>query len=250
MMSSLCLSAPMRSLEVNRTRSKRTVSSQYVQKCLATCLEGKSSQICFGEGIHDARPAPVLPDHICKSTRCLPSTETCPTNVTTFPFRYMLTRGSLRRSDTNNVSSICGVPVENMAACAFRPTPESTTDFSHGQEVMFVTRRRDSTDFKSKTCVCYDGQWISRNAIYGTTNTKKNSFLCNVHNSQKLKYLRTKRVMQPTTFTEESLFVRIITEEFKRLWTQHTLKIYFFYKEERVWPPSQNSAQYERVVEL
>ena len=216
MMSSLCFSAPMRSSEGNTTRTKRTVFSQSVQKCLTTCLEGEQRQICFDESIHDARPAPVLPDYICKSTRCLPSIETCPSNVTTFPFQCMLTRGSLRKSDTNNVSSICNVPVQNMAACAFRPTSESDTDFSHGQEVTFVTQRRGSSDFKSKTCVCYDGQWISRNAIYRTTTTKKNSFLCNVHNSQKLKYLRTKRVMQPT-FTKESLFVRLFTEEFNKL---------------------------------
>ena len=219
MMSSVCLSsaAPMRSSEGNRTRSKRTVSDPSVQKCLTTCLEGTPSRICFDKSIHDAIPAPDLPDYICKSTRCLPSTETCPTKNTTFPFQCMLTRSSLRRSDTNNVSSICNVPVQNMAACAFRPTPESSTDFSHGQEVTFVTQRfrRGLADFKSKTCVCYDGQWISRKAIYGTM---KHRFLCDVHNSPNLKYLRTKRVMKPT-FTKESLFYRMLAEELSRLLT-------------------------------
>ena len=213
MLSSACSSAPLPRLTIQR---RKVFRSRALQKCLTTCLEGKPSQICFDESFNDARPAPVLPDYICKSIGCRKPTDTCPTRVTTFPFQCML-RGSsgLIQSDVDGLESVCNVPVERMKPCSFNPTPESSAHFSHGQEVTFETQRRNSTSPRSKTCLCYDGQWIGRKAVDGTSVMTKNRFICDVQNSNQLSYLRVKAVMDPT-FPNNGVFLEKFFEEVDR----------------------------------
>ena len=208
MMLSACSSVPVVRNTVQSSRAFLTPKNRVLQKCLTTCLEGRQSQVCFDESINDAIPAPVLPDYICKSIGCRKPTGTCPTEVTTFPFQCMLRGDSgLIQSDVDGIESVCNVPVERMKTCSFNPTLGSSAQFSHGQEVTFETQRRNSTERKSKTCFCYDGQWIGRNAVDGTKVMKKNAnrFICNVHNSSK--YLRVKNVMEPI-FPNDGVFVQ------------------------------------------
>ena len=198
---------------VNNTNRSRTSPS--FRNCLMTCLAGKISQICFDEDIQLARPAPVLPGYVCKAAGFLRSTEPCPTKVTTFPFRCMLERRPVvRRSDVEDVTSVCNVPVQRMQSCLFNTTLGISNDFNHGQEVRFETRRRNPTALGSKTCVCYDGQWIARKAVYRLKPVKKSRIICDVHSSKPLEYLRVKKVKDPD-FPENGNFLERLSEELK-----------------------------------
>ena len=119
---SVCLSASVGPLEIHQRniKIKRLSSRPSAKKCLMTCLEGKPQQICFDEGIHDARPAPVLPDYVCKSIGCLTKIEPCRTKATTFPFECMMesvTRGN-KLMMTTSCQSATFVFVEWSHACS------------------------------------------------------------------------------------------------------------------------------------
>ena len=237
MLSSACSSVPVKINTVQNSRAFLTPQKRVLQKCLTTCLEGKQSQVCFDKDISDARPAPVLPDYICKSIGCRKPIDTCPTGVTTFPFQCMLQGSSgLIQSDVDGVESICNVPVQRMKPCSFNPTLAGGTsaDFSHGQEVTFETQQRNSTKRRSKKCVCYNGQWMRRKAVDGTSVMTKNRFICDVHNSNNLKYLRVKKVMEPV-FPKKGVFEQKCLEvenRHVRLWFMPcicSLQDFFFF---------------------
>ena len=212
---SVCFSAPWGPLQLIKRKSKikRSSPSRPARSCLMTCLEGESSQICFDDGIHDPRPGPVLPEYVCKLTGCLTSSAPCPTKGTTFPFQCMKeSRYQWKQADDNDITSVCNVPVRRMEFCLFSPTSGSASVFSHGQNVTFEVQRKNSPGFKSKTCVCYDGQWIARNAVYGTKAVKKRRILCDVTNrSKKLRYLRVTNVMEPE-FSKRGVFLKRFSE--------------------------------------
>ena len=208
--SSACLSAP-----VKKHDAQLEASSRSIQKCLTTCLKGEPRQICFDEGIHDARPAPIVPEHVCKVTDCVVSNITCPSNKTTLPFQcLMTTRAILKQVNANERESVCNVPIRRMEFCLFSPAPGRVSDFSHGQEVTFDVRRRGSSKLKSKTCLCYNGRWISRNAIYSGTSVKKTRIFCHVNNSRNPKYLRTKNVMEPA-FPKNGVIAKLLSEHLR-----------------------------------
>ena len=195
--------------QITKGRPNRsTVSPSIRRKCMMTCLEGKPSQICFDEKIEDARPGPVLPDYVCNATGCLKSAEPCPTNVTTFPFRCMNDRHPvLEQSDVEGITTMCNVRVKEMELCSFSPASGSSNDFRHGQEVRFVTRPRNSTAVEQKTCICYDGKWIWRKAVYGRNSVEENHIFCDIGVSKNLEYLRVKKVKKHR-FSKNSVFSR------------------------------------------
>ena len=207
---SVCLSSPVENDKLKGKTKRSTASSSSRRKCMMTCLEGEPSQICFDESVHDARPGPVLPDHVCNAIGCLKSAEPCPT----FPFRCMIEKHAvLEQSDVEGITAMCNVPVKEMEPCSFSPPSGSSNDFRHGQEVRFVTRPRKSTALKSKTCICYDGKWIWRKAVYGTKSVNENDIFCDVGSSKNLEYLRVKKVKKPR-FSKNSVFLRKFFETF------------------------------------
>ena len=213
---SVCLSASVGQLEIHQRniKIKRLSSRRSAKKCLMTCLEGKPQQICFDEGIHDARPAPVLPDYVCKSIGCLTKIEPCPTKATTFPFECMMeSRYPWKQADDDDIMSVCNVRVRRMESCLFSSQRGGSSAFSHGQEVTFEVQRRHPPVLKSKICVCYNGEWIARNAVYGTKAVNKSRILCDVTNrSKKLRYLRVKNIMEPE-FSKTGVFLKKILEK-------------------------------------
>ena len=209
-----CLSVLVNNLDVQPEASRRLPTSPTVQNCLTTCLEGELSQICFDESIQDARPSPIVPDHVCKVTDCLVSNITCSTNETTLPLQCMVSRRAIIKQvnvDEEESTSVCNVPVHPMESCLFSPTSGSASVFSHGDEVTFDVQRKSFSKLKLKTCVCYNGRWISRNAVYSATSMKKSRILCKVHGSKNLQYLRATKVMEPA-FKKNGVFAKLISE--------------------------------------
>ena len=223
-LASVCLSAPVKLQKVDKlkgnTNSSR--SSPLFSNCLMTCLAGRSRQICFDVfvDIDHARPAPRLPDHVCKATGCRKPTETCQTKKTTFPFRCMLQRRSVvHRSDVQNASmSVCNVPVKRMKSCVFSPASGNSKVFSHAEKVRFETRPRGSTALESKTCVCYDGQWLARQAfkLNRRKAVKKSGIFCDVQSSNTLEYLRVEKAKKPQ-FPKNGVFQERLSDEFKAI---------------------------------
>ena len=207
---SVCLSAPVENDNLNGKTKRSTTSSSIRRKCMMTCLEGETSQICFDESIEDPRPGPVLPDYVCNATGCLKSAEPCPTNVTTFPFRCMTKMHRvLEQSDVEGITTMCNVRVKEMEPCSFSPASGSSNNFRHGQEVRFVTRRRKSTALKSKKCMCYDGKWIWRKAVYGRNSVMESRIFCDVHGSKHLEYLRVTTIKKPQ-FPDTGVFLKLL----------------------------------------